>query len=86
MSPAGSTVWRMIESGFPILEVDDLARAIEFYERVLGGTVEYRFPDDGEPVYLSLAMGSSRLGIGMADTPLKPQGGCCGSMWMMSIG
>lgn len=41
---------------------------------MLGGTVDYRFPDDGEPVYVSLAMGSSILGIGVAGTPPNPAG------------
>jgi lactoylglutathione lyase len=54
----------MIESAFPILSTPDLARALGFYEDLLGGTVTYRFPDDGEAQYVGLDLGSSHLGIG----------------------
>ncbi|HYJ24643.1 MAG TPA: VOC family protein [Acidimicrobiia bacterium] len=54
----------MIESAFPILSTPDLARALGFYEELLGGTVIYRFPDDGDARYVGLDLGSSHLGIG----------------------
>lgn len=58
----------MIESAFPILEVRDLARALEFYRDGLGAEVVYRFPDgDDDPVYVSLRAGASSLGIGVAE-------------------
>ena len=60
----------MIESAFPILSTPDLARALGFYEGLLGGTVTYRFPDEGEPQYVGLDLGSSHLGIG-ADPELE---------------
>jgi lactoylglutathione lyase len=53
---------------FPILSTPDLPRAMRFYRDLLGCKVEYRFPADGEPVYVGLSLGSSRLGIG-ADPP-----------------
>jgi uncharacterized glyoxalase superfamily protein PhnB len=62
----------MIESAFPILEVSDLAAALEFYRDAFGGVVKYRFPEDGEPVYVSLDVGSSSLGIGWVDAPSIP--------------
>jgi uncharacterized glyoxalase superfamily protein PhnB len=58
----------VIESAFPILEVDDIGTALSFYRDGLGGQVRYRFPEDGgEPVYVSLQVGRSELGIGLAD-------------------
>ena len=64
----------MIESAFPILEVGDMDAALAFYRDALGGTMLYRFPPDGEgdPVYVSLALGSSSIGIGVAESPLPP--------------
>lgn len=55
----------MIDSAFPILSTPDLARALGFYEDLLGGTVGYRFPDEGEPQYVGLDLGTSHLGIGV---------------------
>ena len=64
----------MIESAFPILEVSDMQAALAFYHDALGGSLRYRFPPEGEgdPVYVSLAVGSSSLGIGLAESPLPP--------------
>jgi len=59
----------MIESAFPILSTPDLARALGFYEDLLGGSISYRFPDDGDALYVGLDLGSSHLGIG-ADPEL----------------
>jgi lactoylglutathione lyase len=53
----------MIESAFPILSTPDLARALGFYEDLLGGKVTYRFPDDREAQYVGLDLGSSHMGI-----------------------
>ena len=64
----------MIESAFPILSTPDLARALGFYEDLLGGTVTYRFPDDGDAQYVGLDIGTSHLGIG-ADPELDPESG-----------
>jgi lactoylglutathione lyase len=54
---------------FPILTTQDLPRALGFYEHLLGGQVRYRFPDEGEPVYVSLVIGTTHLGIGVEDRP-----------------
>ena len=64
----------MIESAFPILSTPDLAGALGFYEELLGGTVTYRFPDDGDAQYVGLDLGSSHLGIG-ADPDLDAESG-----------
>ena len=60
----------MIESTFPILEVPDMETALAFYRDALGGVVSYRFPPEGEPVYVGLQVGSSYLGIGLTESPL----------------
>ena len=62
----------MIESAFPILEVDDMPAALAFYRDALGGAVSYRFPADGDPDYVSLAVGTSSLGIGLTEAPRPP--------------
>lgn len=62
----------MIESAFPIIEVADMEVALAFYRDGLGGEVRYRFPPEGEPVYVSLAAGSSTIGLGVAEAPLPP--------------
>jgi lactoylglutathione lyase len=48
---------------FPILACRDLAGTTTFYERVLGGTLAYRFPEEGDAVYLTLQIGDSTLGL-----------------------
>jgi uncharacterized glyoxalase superfamily protein PhnB len=60
----------MIESAFPILEVSDMDAAVAFYGDALGGVISYQFPPEGEPVYLSLRVGSSSMGIGLTESPL----------------
>jgi lactoylglutathione lyase len=56
----------MIQELFPILATRDLARALGFYQGLLGATVTYEFPGpDGTPVYVGLQAGSSALGIGL---------------------
>ena len=53
----------MIESAFPILEVNDMAAALAFYRDAFGGVLTYSFPlEGGDPVYVALAVGSSSLG------------------------
>jgi lactoylglutathione lyase len=54
---------------FPILSTPDLRRALAFYRDVLGAEVTYRFPRDGDPVYVSLRLGASDLGIGVQEGP-----------------
>jgi lactoylglutathione lyase len=55
---------------FPILLVADLHRSVAFYAGLLGGTEIYRFPPEGEPGYVTVQIGSSRLGI--AADPTAP--------------
>ena len=62
----------MIETSFPILSVADLERSLRFYRDLLGGTVDYRFPPEGEPAFVTLRLGDSTLGLGA--TTGGPQG------------
>ena len=55
----------MFRTLFPILVTTDLDRSLGFYRDLLRGTVEYQFPADGPPVYVSVAVGDASLGIGV---------------------
>ena len=46
---------------FPILRTRDLGSLVGFYERALGGAVDYRFED----VYVAMTIGAATLGIGL---------------------
>jgi catechol 2,3-dioxygenase-like lactoylglutathione lyase family enzyme len=60
---------------FPILSVADLDRALGFYRDLLGGRVDYRFPPEGEPQFVTLKLGDSTLGLGAtAGGPDGPAG------------
>jgi lactoylglutathione lyase len=59
---------------FPMLSVQDLRAALQFYGELLGGTEAYRFPEAGEPVFVSLKLGASEIGVGvLGDTPVHGQ-------------
>ena len=54
----------MFTEAFPILTVSDLPATLDFYTRLLGFTENYRFPDQGEPQFVTLELGRSELGLG----------------------
>jgi lactoylglutathione lyase len=54
---------------FPIINVDTITPVRLFYETVFGATVDYVFPESGEPVYITLRVGDSSLAIGLGTTP-----------------
>lgn len=54
---------------FPIVNCTDLDAARAWYERVLTGRLDYRFPDDGEAEFLTLRIGSGLIGLGRGTTP-----------------
>ena len=54
---------------FPIINVDAIAPVRRFYETVFDATVDYVFPEVGEPVYLTLRIGQSALAIGVGTGP-----------------
>ncbi len=49
---------------FPMLSVESLSKAVGFYKGLLGGDEVYRFPPEGEAVFVTLRLGESELGIG----------------------
>ena len=58
-----------------MLSVEDVSASIAFYGELLGGTEVYRFPED-DPVFVSLQLGDSEIGIGsVSEAPLhgRPQ-------------
>ena len=56
-----------------MLSAVDLQASIAFYRDVLGGSEAYRFPED-EPVFVTLRLGESEIGIGgVGDAPLHGQ-------------
>lgn len=55
---------------FPMLSAVDMSASVAFYRDLLGGTEEYRFPED-DPVFVTLRLGESEIGIGgVGDAPL----------------
>ena len=54
---------------FPIINCHDLIVARQFYESVFGGTIAYQFPETGEPVYLTLSVGSGTIALGLGTGP-----------------
>ena len=54
---------------FPIINCSNLATTRAWYETVFSGTLAYRFPDDGEPEYLTLSIGSGQVALGNGTVP-----------------
>ena len=64
----------MIESAFPIVEVPDMDAAMRFYHDALGTAVVYRYPADGDSVFVTLQAGGSQLGLGLAENGTAGEG------------
>jgi lactoylglutathione lyase len=71
----------VVQSAFPIISTPDLPGALAFYVGLLGGTISYAFPAEGEPDYVGLELGSSHLGIGH-DPDLAGEGIQRFSLWV----
>jgi uncharacterized glyoxalase superfamily protein PhnB len=54
---------------FPILNCTDILTARAFYQNVFAAEQVYQFPDEGDPVYLSLAIAGGQLALGVGTTP-----------------
>ncbi len=54
---------------FPIINCADLAGTRAWYERVLSGTLAYRFPEQGEAQYLTLRIGTGQIALGNGTGP-----------------
>ena len=53
----------MFTCAFPILYTTDLKTALGFYRDLLGFELTFRFPDEGEPIFVALRLGSSEIAI-----------------------
>ncbi|NMO18657.1 VOC family protein [Pyxidicoccus fallax] len=58
-----------------MLSTESLERATAFYRDLLGGTETFRIPEEGPPVFLTLKLGESELGLGAitGEPPLHGQ-------------
>lgn len=54
---------------FPILHTPDAARLAAFYCDRLGFEAVYRFPEAGEPDYVSVELGDLRIGFAQQGSP-----------------
>jgi lactoylglutathione lyase len=53
-----------------MLSVAHLPASLRFYTELLGGEPSYRFPADGDAVFVTLRLGASELGLGqLGDGP-----------------
>jgi catechol 2,3-dioxygenase-like lactoylglutathione lyase family enzyme len=64
----------MFQEAFPILTVADLEAGLAFYRDQLEFVEIYRYPEQGDPVYVGLELGTSRLGIGLDPRVLSGEG------------
>jgi lactoylglutathione lyase len=58
---------------FPILQTPDLSRATAFYQERFGFEERYRFPQDGAPQFVVVALGPFSLGL-TAVPEIEPAG------------
>lgn len=54
---------------FPVVNCADLATTWRWYASVLSGVVDYRFPERGEPDYLTLRIGAGQVALGRGTAP-----------------
>jgi lactoylglutathione lyase len=55
--------------GFTILQSADVTRLSSFYAERLGFDRGYRWPDEGEPLFLVVTLGSFSIGFSKSDAP-----------------
>jgi lactoylglutathione lyase len=77
--------------GFPVLYVRDLPAALAFYGGLLGFAELYRQPEEGEPAFVSLAQGGTKLGLVVYGAPeahlgVTPGGGIRFELWLYCDG
>ena len=54
---------------FPIVNCLDITATRDWYETVLSGILTYRFPEEGEPDYLTLRIGAGQVALGRGTAP-----------------
>jgi lactoylglutathione lyase len=72
----------VFSDAFPIISTPDLQRALGFYRDLLEGEIDYRFPSDGEPGYVSLRIGGAHLGIAHVPDAATGAGGQRLALWV----
>ena len=55
-----------VEELFPILVSPDLPGLLRFWVDGLGARPTYRFPEEGDPVFVGLDLAGQHLGLGLA--------------------
>jgi lactoylglutathione lyase len=63
---------------FPVIYARDVARTVDFYERLLGFERQYQFPTDGEPGYVGLRRDEADLGVVDESSPRQMIGASMG--------
>ena len=69
-------------AAFPILSTRDVGRLLGFYQGLLDGKIGYRFPADGDPVFVTIRIGEDDLGISAAENARAGTGGQRFAMWI----
>ncbi|HVS85488.1 MAG TPA: VOC family protein [Gaiellaceae bacterium] len=74
-------------SGFPIVYAGDLPASLAFYRDLLGFAEIYRQPEEGEPAFVSLEQGGTKLGLVVHGAPeahfgVTPGGGIAFELWL----
>ncbi|GAA1721259.1 VOC family protein [Isoptericola hypogeus] len=54
---------------FPIVNCRDLATARQFWVRAFGAEQAYQFPPEGDPVYVTLRVGTGQVALGVGTAP-----------------
>ena len=57
----------MKRDAFPILYARDLPRLIRFYRDLIGMAESFRYPNEGDAEFVTLAWGTACLGLGTYD-------------------
>lgn len=65
----------------PILSTADLGRLVAFYTEAMDATEIYRFPAEGDPVYVALTVGDAQLGLARDDDAPGPEVRQRHSLW-----
>lgn len=69
-------------AAFPILSTRDVGRLLGFNQGLLDGEIGYRFPADGDPVFVTIRIGEDDLGIAAAEAAPEGTGGQRFAMWI----
>jgi lactoylglutathione lyase len=72
-----------LRAAFPVVYCERLRETLAFYRDLLGFEVSFAFPEEGEPAFVSLALGGSELALadvrgqeaGTHGLPVRPIGG-----------